>query len=433
MMCPVDAAPWPARGHRRTRRGWTMRRGTNLPRMAGFNQTVILDVVRRADAGLTRAQLARRTGLSAQTVTNATRRLLEQGLVREEGEGSRLGPGRPGTLVHLDARGRYAIGVHLDPATMTFVILDLAGNPVAESHRPVPRPDQPDRVVEGIVGAIEGLIASAGIDRALLLGVGIASPGPIDVERGIVLDPPHLPGWDGVPLRDAVQSGTHLPVILDKDTIAAASAHLWDPGVHKSSEFAFFYLGTGVAMSLVIRDEVVRGASGNAGESGHFVVDPAGPVCECGKRGCLGAVLGAEILVQQARAAGVLPPDDDVADPVRLDEAFSALCTAADDGDARAVGVLETAGQRLAMGAVVITDLCDLDTVIVGGPLWSRMEAHAMPALEKLVAGHRVPSGAHPLAVLGSPLGSQVGAVGAGRLVLSQAFTPRPSDLLLGG
>lgn len=407
-----------------------MRRGTNLPRMAGFNQTVILDVIRRADSGLTRAQLARRTGLSAQTVTNATRRLLEQGLVREEGEGTRLGPGRPGTLVHLDARGRYAIGVHLDPATMTFVILDLAGNAVAESHRPVPRPDQPDRVVEGIVGAIEALITSAGIDRTLLLGVGIASPGPIDVERGVVLDPPHLPGWDGVPLRDAVQAGTRLPVILDKDTIAAASAHLWDPGVHRSSEFVFFYLGTGVAMSLVIRDEVVRGASGNAGEAGHFVVDPTGPLCDCGKRGCLGAVLGLEILVQQGRAAGVPLPE--AGDVVELDQAFTALCAAADAGDARAAEVLETAGRRLGMGAVVITDLGDLDTVIVGGPLWSRMERHAMPALEKLVANHRVPSSEHSVAVLGSPLGSQVGAVGAGRLVLSQAFTPRTSDLLLG-
>ncbi|KQR17439.1 hypothetical protein ASF78_09185 [Cellulomonas sp. Leaf334] len=397
--------------------------------MAGFNQTVILDVVRRADSGLTRAQLARRTGLSAQTVTNATRRLLEQGLVREEGEGSRLGPGRPGTLVHLDASGRYAIGVHLDPATMTFVILDLAGNAVAESHLPVPRPDQPELVVEGIVGAIEGLVASAGIDRALLLGIGIASPGPIDVDRGIVLDPPHLPGWDGVPLRDAVQARTGLPVLLDKDTIAAASAHLWDPGVHRSSEFVFFYLGTGVAMSLVIRDEVVRGASGNAGEAGHFVVDPSGPVCECGKRGCLGAVLGEGILVQQGRAAGVPLPE--ARDVVELDQAFTVLCAAADDGDARAVEVLETAGRRLGMGAVVVTDLGDLDTVIVGGPLWSRMERHAMPALEKLVASHRVPSSSHSVAVLGSPLGSQVGAVGAGRLVLSQAFTPRPSDLLL--
>ena len=81
------------------------------------------------------------------------------------------------------------------------------------------------------------------------------------------------------------------------------------------------------------------------------------------------------------------------------------------------------------MASVVITDLCDLDTVIVGGPLWSRMERHAMPALEKHVAAHAVPGGAHSIAVLGSPLGPQVGAVGAGCLVLSQAFTPRPSDL----
>ena len=315
---------------------------------------------------------------------------------------------------------------------MTFVILDLAGNPVAESHLPVPRPDQPERVVEGIVGAIEGLVASAGIDRALLLGIGIASPGPIDVERGIVLDPPHLPGWDGVPLRDAVQAGTQLPVLLDKDTIAAASAHLWDPGVHRSSEFVFFYLGTGVAMSLVIRDEVVRGASGNAGEAGHFVVDPSGPLCDCGKRGCLGAVLGAEILVQQGRAAGVpLPGGSRRGRSRRWTRRSRVLCAAADDGDARAVEVLETAGRRLGMGAVVVTDLGDLDTVIVGGPLWSRMERHAMPALEKLVASHRVPSSSHTVAVLGSPLGSQVGAVGAGRLVLGQAFTPRPSDLLL--
>ncbi|MDM7830065.1 ROK family transcriptional regulator [Cellulomonas edaphi] len=408
-----------------------MRRGTNLPRMAGFNQTVILDVVRRADAGLSRAQLARRTGLSAQTVTNATRRLLEQGLVREEGETSRPGPGRPGTLLHLDARGRYAIGVHLDPAVMTFVVLDLAGNPVAQLQEPTPVPDQPERVVAGLVRAIEELVDSSGIDRTLILGVGIATPGPIDVEQGVVMDPPHLPGWHGVPLRDAVAEGTGLPVILDKDTIAAASAHLWNPGVHRSTDFMFFYLGTGVAMSLVIRDDVVRGSSGNAGEAGHFVVDPGGETCECGKRGCLGAVLRAETLVNQGVEAGVISHPGSLSDPREIDTAFSALCAAADAGDTRAVSVLEVAGRRLGMAAVVITDLCDLDTVIVGGPLWSRMEPHAMPALEKHVAAHQVPGGAHSIAVLTSPLGPQVGAVGAGCLVLGQAFTPRPSDLML--
>jgi len=168
------------------------------------------------------------------------------------------------------------------------------------------------------------------------------------------VDPPHLPGWHDVPLRDAVIEQTGLPAILDKDVIPAASAYLWNPGEHRSGE-------------------VVRGVSGKAGESGHFVVDPAGPLCWCGKRGRLGAALRAECLVEQGVAAGLaLPEGVDRSDPRQVDVAFSALCAAADDGDPRAIEALETAGQRLAMGAV-----------------------------------------------------------GAGCLMLSQAFTPRPSDLLL--
>src|SRR6478609_8619572 len=110
-----------------------MRRGTNLPRMGDFNQTVVLDVVRRAGGGLARAEVARRTGLSPQTVTNVARRLLDLGLVVEEGEAARRGPGRPGTLLRLDAGSRFAVGVHLDPATMTFVLLDLSGAVVARA------------------------------------------------------------------------------------------------------------------------------------------------------------------------------------------------------------------------------------------------------------------------------------------------------------
>ncbi len=406
-----------------------MRRGTNLPRMGDFNQTVILDVIRRAGGGLARAEVARRTGLSAQTVTNVARRLIEQGLVVEKGEAARVGPGRPGALLWLNPLGRYAVGVHLDPAMMTFVLLDLAGSVVAGVQRPTPVPEQPDRVVAELVEEIEGLIRTAGVERSLILGVGIAAPGPIDRTRGIVLDPPHLPGWHDVPLRDAVAEQTGLLAILDKDVIASASAHLWNPGAHASGDFVFFYLGTGVAVSLVIRDEVVRGISGNAGESGHLVVDPAGTPCACGKRGCLGAVLGAEALADQGVAAGLPLPGWD--DATSLDRAVQALCTLADDGDARAVGVLELAGTRLAMGAEMLTDLLDVDTVVVGGSSWDRMARHAAGPLERRLRAHRLPGIERELAVLSSPFGSQAGAVGAGALLLSRAFTPRPSDLLL--
>jgi predicted NBD/HSP70 family sugar kinase len=407
-----------------------MRRGTNLPRMGDFNQTVVLDVIRRAGGGLARAEVARRTGLSPQTVTNVARRLLDLGLVVEEGEAARTGPGRPGTLLRLSARSRYAVGVHLDPATMTFVLLDLSGAVVAQAQVPTPVPEDPEAVVAGLVAEIEGLIAGAGVDRARVLGVGIAAPGPIDVEGGVVVDPPHLPGWHLVPLRDAVAERTGLRAVLDKDVTAAASAHLWHPGEH-ASDFVFFYLGTGVAVATVLRDEVVRGVSGNAGESGHLVADPEGARCWCGRRGCLGAVLRAEALAEQGRDAGVaLPGWGDGSDPRAVDEAVTALCVAADVGDAGAREVLRLAGRRVGMAAGVLTDLLDVPAVLVGGPLWDRVAPHAAEALAAEVAGHPVPGG-HPVTVASSAFGPQVGAVGAGCILLSRAFTPRPTDLLL--
>ncbi|HEY0185913.1 MAG TPA: ROK family transcriptional regulator [Cellulomonas sp.] len=407
-----------------------MRRGTNLPRMGDFNQTVVLDVIRRAGGGLPRADVARRTGLSAQTVTNVARRLLDLGLVVEEGETARTGPGRPGTLLRLNPVGRYAVGVHLDPATMTFVLLDLAGTVIARAQRPTPVPEDPEAVLTGLVAEIEGLITGAGVDRDRVLGVGIAAPGPIDTEAGVVLDPPHLPGWHDVPLRDAVAERTGLRAVLDKDVIAAACAHLWHPGEH-ASDFVFFYLGTGVAVSTVLHDEVVRGVSGNAGESGHLVTDPDGAPCWCGRRGCLGAVLRAEALAEQGRAAGVVLPDwGDGTDPRAVDEAVTALAAAADAGDPAARGVLALAGRRVAMAAGVLTDLLDVPAVLVGGPLWDRIALHATAALEAEMALHPVP-GAHPVTVASSAFGAQVGAVGAGCILLGRAFTPRPTDLLL--
>ena len=128
-----------------------MRRGTNLPRMGDFNQTVVLDVIRRAGGGLARAEVARRTGLSPQTVTNVARRLLDLGRVVEEGEAARTGPGRPGPLLRLSAPSRYAVGVHLDPATMTFVLLDLSGAVVAQAQVPTPLPEDPEAGVSWLV------------------------------------------------------------------------------------------------------------------------------------------------------------------------------------------------------------------------------------------------------------------------------------------
>ena len=285
--------------------GRAVRRGTNLDRVGEFNDTVVLAAIRRAEQRLSRVELAAATGLSGQAISNITRRLLDAGLVREAGRLMGAGLGKPRTLLELEPTGQYAVGVHLDPAVVTVVVLDLTGQVVARSRTETPAADDPGVLIDGIAKTIENLIAEADVPRERVVGVGIAAPGPIDVERGVVVDPPNLAAWHLVPLRDALRERTGLPVLLDKDVTAAASAEKWAGGPNGQGSFVFFYLGTGVGAGLVIGDEVIRGSTSNVGEIGHVIVDPDGPLCYCGRRGCVGETSQPRYLVQQAVQAGV--------------------------------------------------------------------------------------------------------------------------------
>lgn len=114
-----------------------MRRGSNLHALGSFNQTVVLDTIRRTPDGLSRVEIAEQTGLSAQTVSNVSRRLLDTGVIREAGIRN-LGVGKPRTILQLDPSGHYAIGVHIDPAVLTFVLLNMEGeiSPTRRRARP---------------------------------------------------------------------------------------------------------------------------------------------------------------------------------------------------------------------------------------------------------------------------------------------------------
>ena len=142
-----------------------MRRGTNLFAVGGFNQAVILDLIRRAPSGLSRVEIASATGLSAQTVSNVSRRLLDGGIVLEAGKVGG-GPGKPRTLLQLVPTGLYAIGVHLDPTVITYVLLDLAGEVVADHRTPAPTGIGPAAAVDAMAQQIEGILTRSEIGRA---------------------------------------------------------------------------------------------------------------------------------------------------------------------------------------------------------------------------------------------------------------------------
>lgn len=405
------------------------RRGANQPSVGGYNEAVVLEQIRRSH-GHSRVELADATGLSAQTVSNIVQRLLDAGIVEEAGRTS-SGRGKPRTTLRLVGSSRYAVGVHLDPGVITVTVLSIDGEVVARRARATPSAQDSAHTVAVLIEDIEAVLSDSGIDRSRIVGLGIAAPGPIDAERGIVVDPPNLADWHRVPLRDAIADATGLPVMLDKDVTAAAVAEKWVAAPGGAQNFAFLYLGAGLGVGLVIGDEVVRGGSGNAGEIGHIVVDPDGPPCACGLRGCIAVTCAPLPLIEEAERRGVLAAERTSDHATEVDAALTRLVRLADDGDERAREVLRRCVLHVTRALAVVANLLDVDRIVMGGPLWDRLGAIFTAEIPALLDEMRVASGVHPMTVSGTALGSDVGAIGAACLILDEALTPRTTSLLV--
>ncbi|GAA4252813.1 ROK family transcriptional regulator [Dactylosporangium darangshiense] len=389
------------------------RRGTNLPRMGDFNESVVLDAIRRVPDGLSRVELIELTGLSAQTVSNICRRLLDTGLAREAGTRS-TGSGKPRRLLQVNAEARYAVGVHLDPAVVTLVVLDLLGRVVARAQRPTPQAADPDHTLAEMSESINALVTDSGVARSAILGLGIAAPGPVDVAAGLVVAPPELVGWGRVPLRDQLGEATGLPVLLDKDVIAAAVAERWAGAATDTGNLLFFYLGTGSGMGLVVDDVVLRGFSGNAGEVGGLY-----------------AACTTNALVAEAIEEGVLGPEFKPAGPRDAEQSLRALCRRAAAGNVTAGEIIDRWAVRVGRGVSAAATLVDAEMIVFGGPIWPLLAERFMAVIPGIVESSPFVERIHPTAVTTTGLGIDVGAIGAACLVLEQFLSAQPQSLLL--
>ncbi|UNK70462.1 ROK family transcriptional regulator [Microbacterium sp. H1-D42] len=397
-----------------------MRRGTNLPAVGSFNQNVVLDMIRRSPEGISRADIAAITGLVPQTISNAARRFIDDGLVVEAGTQVR-GRGKPPTMLKLNPRSRYAIGVNLDPVFVECALVDLAGDVIAQAQTRPPSPD-PDAVIAHIVAEIDALIESAGIDRDLVMGVGIGVPGPIDAERGVILDPPHMVGWRNVSLRDAVAEATGMQVVFDLAVTAFAAGEHW-MGDTDRGNFAVIYMSLGVGTGLVLDGSVYRGKSGNAGDGGRIIVNASGIPRARSQQ--LGHLVTPPFLVEQAIDEGVLPAE------VAMDDNYERLLADAADGSPGALGILHRAGRNLGSAILTLVNVLDLDEIVLGGTYWDGMAPYVLPAVESTVATSEFRSRRNRIVFSTASVDGSITAFGGACLVLDSVFSPTPSSLLI--
>ncbi|NGO08020.1 ROK family transcriptional regulator [Streptomyces sp. HC44] len=399
--------------------------GTNLPRVGGYNQAVVLDAI-RTRGPVSRVELAALTGLTNQTVSNVVRKLLDIGLVTESGHAPSNG-GKRRTLLSPRPDGAYALGVHLDPDTAVIVLVNLAGEVIGSRRLRLATPSDPADVVDRVARAAVRLVARSEVDATRLLGLGIAAPGPIDGPTGTVVSPPNLPGWDRVPLVEMFVAATGMPVALDNDATAAAIGERWIGGKARAGSFLFVYLGTGIGAGIVLNNTVLHGDSGNAGEFGHMAVEPGDRVCHCGGTGCLGpycspSAIIDDLLHRHGRAAAdriglACTPDS-------LHGDWKSLRRAARTGDPDALDVVRRAARRIGQAARGAVSLLDVSRVVLGGEALRGVEPLMREEIDKAVNATSVARVIRPIAIEQSVIGDTVGAVGAASLVLHGNYAP---------
>jgi predicted NBD/HSP70 family sugar kinase len=362
-------------------------------------------------------EIAERTGLTPQAVSRITRNLLTTGFLTED-ERRRAGKGKPRVPLRLRPDAACAIGLHVDPEVITQVLVDLCGTIRDRRQLVLSRPSDPEWCVTHVAEMVRTARENAGALASNLLGVGVAAPGPLDTNAGMLLDPPLLEGWGEVPLRAWLGRALGLPVLLEKDATAATVGERWLGAAESSGDFVYLYLGAGAGSGAFLNGDVFRGSSGNAGEFGELTAYATGRLTPDGGPVMVPECAPISAVVARAAAAGMVLPDT---------AAHTVVCAAAADGDPRAMEAIRQVARVVARGAVGMTDLYDIDHLVVGGPAVPP-EAAELYLTEISTAVNSFPMArrVRRVRVTYSTLRDAAAAVGAAAGVFHMAFAPQP-------
>lgn len=337
---------------------------------------------------------------------------------------------------------RWAIGVDLGGTKVAVAAVSSTGHLVGRHQSRTLKGVPPEESLAAIVQLVEQAIRDGGIDRAVIDGIGVGAPGPLNSATGVIHFAPNL-GWENVAAGPYfTQSFPGIPVKLENDANAAALGEYRFGAGRGVRHMAYVTVSTGVGGGFILDGKLYTGATGGAGEIGHMTVQrEGGPRCGCGRYGCLEAVSSGTAIARMARehvesggggllakmaavniaAAGAVdgkaPSETMVTTqelkPIRLDA--TAVGIAARQGDHAACKILETAFTYLGQGLATAANLLDLELIIIGGgvsALWDLM----LPHIQRELISGRIPGLQNDVQIRRAELGADVGIYGAAAL-----------------
>jgi predicted NBD/HSP70 family sugar kinase len=376
-----------------------------------------------------RAQLAAATGYSLTKVNSLLNRLSSAGWL-EQGEILESNGGRPSGSLRLTPRETYLLCVDLGARGAHVLLADTAMNVVARKDVPVNVLAGPNRVFLQITKALTSLLDAQKINRKRTLAIGVGIPGPVDRRQHTPVQLPLMASWEHFDLAVALTDEFGVPTFVDNDANVMALGELWSARRRfprkgnerpEAENWLLAKLGTGIGAALVVQGKLYRGTSGGAGEIGHVCVDPAGPICRCGQRGCLEAVNGAAGITRVATDAAKEGASPFLSRVLRDKGTISTLdiSHAAKEGDGYANAIIQEMGTKLGTALAGFIDFLNPQKLLIGGGL-SNMDPRLLAGVRQGIYGRAMPLMTRDFVVERTSLGPDGGIFGAGVLAFTE-------------
>jgi glucokinase len=280
----------------------------------------------------------------------------------------------------LDGSREVLVGVDVGGTKVAVLVVDGPGQVLAQTSAPTAL-NGPDHTISGIITAIEEALAAAAVGPDEVAAIGVGIPGRVDPSTGIVRHAVNL-GGHLLPVGEQISAAFGAPCAVENDVRVAAMGIQRHMGQHSPRNMAYVSVGTGIAAGVILEGRLYRGAHGMAGEIGHMVVEPHGPRCQCGSRGCLEALAAGPAIALLGEEAARLHPQSALNErgPVTAESVYRA----ARDGDAAALQVTHTVGRYLALALQQLIMAYDVERIVLGGGVSRDGDAFLQPILTEI-------------------------------------------------
>ncbi|MDO4345184.1 MAG: ROK family transcriptional regulator [Eubacteriales bacterium] len=297
---------------------------------------------------ISRSNLAKLTGLNKATITNLVKELDEEGYIAEVGrQSSRVG--RASDLIMFNDEIGMCCGVAISTYNIRVILCDAYARTLWRSDWAFERSGQPQTIMERIASEIKkGIDEIDGSKKRKLRGIGIGLPSLVERESGVMYGTPNIVNWSNIPVKDFFARRFQVPVFLDTISNNAVIGEKWFGAAQNDDNVIYLSIGQGIGAGILTNGRLYSGAGGYAGDISHMVIDPSGPVCPCGKRGCW-EVMGTTYTLM----------------PQTIDE----LTEKADMRDIHAIEVLGSIGRSIGIGVANLVRVLNPSLVLIGGSM----------------------------------------------------------------